>query len=43
MKDGMTLKLQVWRQNGPENRGKLESYTLEDVSSHMSFLKCSTF
>lgn len=35
----MTLKLKVWRQEGPGAPGKLVPYTLQDVSSHMSFLE----
>lgn len=39
MKDGMTLKLKVWRQNGQNDKGKLENHTLDNVSPHMSFLE----
>lgn len=39
MSDGMTLNLQVWRQAGPAEKGRLEKYTLENVSTHMSFLE----
>lgn len=35
----MTLKLSVWRQNGPEDSGRMQDYTLKDVSEHMSFLE----
>ncbi len=38
MKD-MTLHLKVWRQPGPDQPGKLVTYTLENVSQHMSFLE----
>ncbi len=39
MKDGMTLHLKVWRQPGPDAPGKFETYTVENVSPHMSFLE----
>src|SRR5687768_15468532 len=35
----MTLKLKVWRQEGPRSPGKLVAYTLAGVSVHMSFLE----
>ena len=35
----MNLKLKVWRQNGPEDKGRLETYPMEGVSEHMSFLE----
>src|SRR5688500_2087553 len=35
----MTLKLKVWRQEGPNVAGKLVPYTLEGVNPHMSFLE----
>ena len=35
----ITLTLRVWRQAGPTARGSLETYTLGDVSPHMSFLE----
>ncbi len=35
----MKLTLKVWRQAGPESKGKIETYTLDDVSEHMSFLE----
>ena len=34
---GITLK--VWRQEGPASPGRLETYRLEGVSPHMSFLE----
>lgn len=36
---GMTLHLKVWRQSGPDSKGELVSYTLSNVSQHMSFLE----
>ena len=35
----MRLKLHVWRQSGPDDRGRFEDYVAEDVSEHMSFLE----
>ena len=35
----MRLTLHVWRQNGPEDKGRFATYELEDVNSHMSFLE----
>lgn len=35
----MTLKIKVWRQEGPDAEGFLEEHTLTGVSDHMSFLE----
>jgi len=35
----MRLKLKVWRQTGPEDRGAMVDYNLDDVSPDMSFLE----
>ena len=35
----MTLHLKVWRQAGPDQPGRFETYTLNNVSPHMSFLE----
>ena len=35
----MNLTLHVWRQNGPNDKGRLERYEASDVSEHMSFLE----
>ncbi len=35
----MTVTLRVWRQAGPEQPGRLESYTARDVHPDMSFLE----
>src|SRR3954454_14770944 len=35
----MTLKLKVWRQDGPDAAGRLVEYTAEHVSPDMSFLE----
>lgn len=35
----MNLKLHVWRQNGPEDGGRFETYDANDVLEDMSFLE----
>ncbi len=35
----MNLKLKVWRQNGPNDKGRMVDYSISDVSEHMSFLE----
>jgi succinate dehydrogenase / fumarate reductase iron-sulfur subunit len=35
----MNLKLKIWRQNGPQDKGKMVDYNISDVSDHMSFLE----
>jgi len=35
----MNLTLKVWRQNGPEDAGKLETHEVTQISEHMSFLE----
>lgn len=35
----MDLTLKVWRQNGPKDTGRFETYEAKNVSSHMSFLE----
>lgn len=35
----MKLTLKVWRQKDGQAKGKLETYVLDDVNSHMSFLE----
>lgn len=35
----MKLTLKVWRQKDGQTKGKLETYVLDDVNSHMSFLE----
>lgn len=39
MSDSMTIHLRVWRQAGPESKGKFVNYTVSDVNSDMSFLE----
>lgn len=35
----MNLKLKIWRQNGPQDKGKMVDYAIADVSDDMSFLE----
>lgn len=35
----MDLTLFVWRQNGPDERGRLEQYVTKDINREMSFLE----
>ena len=35
----MTLKLIVWRQNGPNEQGRFETYLARDITEHHSFLE----
>lgn len=35
----MRVHLKVWRQNGPEDTGRMESYTVDNANDHMSFLE----
>ncbi|MFC7626042.1 succinate dehydrogenase/fumarate reductase iron-sulfur subunit [Microlunatus sp. GCM10028923] len=35
----MKITVRVWRQSGPDAKGELVSYPVEDVSEHMSFLE----
>ena len=35
----MELTLKVWRQKGPEDKGKIETYKLKDITPDMSFLE----
>jgi len=39
MSQTMTIHLRVWRQAGPEAKGKFVNYTVPDANSHMSFLE----
>jgi len=38
-KDGMRITLRVWRQKGPDQPGKMETYLAEGLSPDMSFLE----
>lgn len=35
----MNLTLKIWRQNGPNEKGKLVDYKVENISEHASFLE----
>jgi len=35
----MRLKLHIWRQKGPDEPGAMQTYELDDVDEHMSFLE----
>ena len=35
----MNLTLKVWRQDGPEDKGRLETHQLSGVTGDMSFLE----
>ncbi|MDX1618136.1 MAG: succinate dehydrogenase/fumarate reductase iron-sulfur subunit [Balneolaceae bacterium] len=39
MAEKMTIHLKIWRQEGPDQPGKLVDYTLDSVNEHMSFLE----
>ena len=39
MSDTLNLTLKIWRQSNPSSQGKFESYKLDGVSTHMSFLE----
>ncbi len=35
----MKLTLRIWRQSGPDAEGRLQTYTLDNINEHMSFLE----
>jgi succinate dehydrogenase / fumarate reductase, iron-sulfur subunit len=35
----MNLTLKIWRQNGPQDKGRMETYPVSNISEHMSFLE----
>ncbi len=37
--DNISVNLKVWRQDGPNDKGRFEDYSLKDVNTHMSFLE----
>ncbi len=39
MSENINLALKVWRQNGPDDKGHLETYEAKDISTDMSFLE----
>lgn len=36
---GMNLTLKIWRQKDAQSQGKMETYNVNDISEHMSFLE----
>ena len=38
-KRGMNLTLRIWRQKGPQVKGKMVTYKVSDISPDMSFLE----
>ncbi|WP_163710603.1 succinate dehydrogenase/fumarate reductase iron-sulfur subunit [Mangrovibacterium lignilyticum] len=39
MENTLNLTLKVWRQNGPKEKGRFETYKLENISTDSSFLE----
>lgn len=39
MSDNMKLTLKIWRQKDAKSQGKMETYPLDGISEHMSFLE----
>jgi len=39
MSETINLTLKVWRQNGQNDKGHLETYEARDISTDMSFLE----
>jgi len=39
MEKTINIKLKIWRQRGPKEKGKFETYQLEDISGSTSFLE----
>lgn len=39
MSKTISLSLKIWRQNGPEDKGRFEIYEAKDISTDMSFLE----
>ena len=37
--DKLSLILKIWRQSGPSDSGGFETYNLENLNTHMSFLE----
>jgi len=35
----MNLTLKIWRQSGPQDKGRMVDYNVTDISEHMSFLE----
>ena len=39
MENTMALTIKVWRQNGPSETGRFETYEVDQISPDMSFLE----
>ena len=39
MTKALNLTLKIWRQKGPNQKGRLETYSANDISVDMSFLE----
>jgi succinate dehydrogenase / fumarate reductase iron-sulfur subunit len=39
MSQQISLTLKIWRQDGPDKKGRLETYKLNDISTDMAFLE----
>ena len=39
MEKTINLTLKVWRQNGPKEKGRFETYKLDNISTDSSFLE----
>ncbi|MBW2017453.1 MAG: succinate dehydrogenase/fumarate reductase iron-sulfur subunit [Deltaproteobacteria bacterium] len=39
MSKSINLTLKIWRQKGPDDKGRIETYELKDVSTDLSFLE----
>ena len=35
----LSLKLKIWRQESPQDKGQFKTYNVEDLNTHMSFLE----
>ena len=35
----LNITLKVWRQDGPDDRGRFETYQADNISTHASFLE----
>jgi succinate dehydrogenase iron-sulfur subunit len=43
VKKSIRIMLKIWRQNGPRDKGKLETFAVSDVDPNMSFLEMLDF
>ena len=41
MSGELNLTLRVWRQDGPEGKGRIEEYAAKNINPNKSFWKCS--